>query len=104
MQTNSNESDKQKLELLRAAAVRRAPKAPSAARSDAGQKGAPLGKSAKPRRASSADNAPAAEKRCQPSSGKYPGLKKFPQAARSFPKKAAAMGLAMNSVSKIAGE
>ena len=35
---------------------------------------------------------------------KYPGLKKFPQAARSFPKKAAAMGLAMNSVSKIAGE
>ena len=110
MQTNSNESDKQKPKLLRAAAVRRTPKAPSAARSDAGQKGAPLGKSAKSRRASSADNAPAAEKRCQPYSGsagnlhsetdciqlsakKISGAEKISSSGKKFPKKGCGNGL-----------
>ena len=110
MQTTSTESDKQQLELLRAAVVRRPPKAPSAARRDAGQKGAPLGKSAKPRRASSADNAPAAEKRCQPSSGstgnlhsetdciqlsakKISGAEKISSSGKKFPKKGCGNGL-----------
>ena len=71
MQTNSNESDKQKPARSRSGAARRSSKAPDSERNANGQPSAASNKSAKSRRASAADkksasnNAPAADKKFQ---------------------------------------